>query len=53
MSPPSSKGQSPKVAPPTQPGVYEALLFVSVAALIIGCIFLAMEMNEYGWTAAD
>jgi len=51
MSPPNSKG-NPKVAPPTQPGVYEALLFVSVAALTIGCIFLAMEMNEYGWTVA-
>ncbi len=33
-----------------QPDIYVGLLFVSVAALITGCIFLAMELNKYAWT---
>jgi len=33
-----------------QPDIYVGLLFVSVAALIAGCIFLALELNEYGWS---
>lgn len=31
------------------PDVYVGLLFVAVAALLTGCIFLAMELNSYGW----
>ena len=31
------------------PDVYVGLLFVSVAALITGCIFLALELGSYGW----
>jgi hypothetical protein len=41
MSKPSS--ESP------QPDIYVGLLFVAVAALITGCVFLALELNEYGW----
>ncbi len=32
-----------------QPDVYTGLLFVSVAALITGCVFLILELNNYGW----
>lgn len=35
--------------PNPQPDIYVGLLFVAVAALITGCIFLALELNEYGW----
>lgn len=35
---------------PPQPDVYVGLLFVAVAALMAGCIFLALELNEYHWT---
>jgi hypothetical protein len=31
------------------PDVYVGLLFVSVSALITGCIFLVMELNKYDW----
>lgn len=31
------------------PDVYVGLLFVSVGALITGCIFLVLELNSYGW----
>jgi hypothetical protein len=33
-----------------QPDIYVGLLFVAVAALLTGIIFLALEMNEYAWT---
>jgi hypothetical protein len=38
----------------TKPGpdIYVGLLFVSVAALITGCIFLVMELDKYGWAMA-
>lgn len=29
--------------------VYEGLLFVSMASLIIGIIFLVLKLNEYNW----
>ena len=32
-----------------QPDIYVGLLFVSVAALITGCIFLFIELNRYGF----
>jgi len=35
------------------PDIYVGLLFVSVAALIAGCIFLALELNAYDWTIAQ
>ncbi len=47
MSPRSSKA-APKVEP--TPDVYTGLLFVSVASLIAGCIFLALELGRYDWT---
>lgn len=48
MSPRSSKSKSrSRVAAP--PDVYVALLFVSVAALIVGIIFLVMELGNYDW----
>ena len=46
MSPRSSNlppGDSP------QPDVYVGLMFVSVAALIVGIVFLVLELNRYGW----
>ena len=33
-----------------QPDIYTGLLFVSVAALITGCIFLIIELGNYAWT---
>lgn len=30
-------------------GVYEALLFVSLTSLIIGCSLLALKLSEYQW----
>ena len=33
-----------------QPDIYVGLLFVAVAALMAGCIFLALELGEYNWT---
>lgn len=47
MSPQSSDGNSPA------PDVYVGLLFVSVAALITGCVFLVMKLNEYNWTMSQ
>lgn len=34
---------------PPAPGIYDALLFVSLAALITGIIFLVLELQNYGW----
>ncbi len=31
------------------PDIYVGLLFISVAALTMGCIFLALELSSYGW----
>jgi len=45
MSPRGSKG-----AAEPEPDVYTGLLFVAVASLITGCIFLALELNKYDWT---
>lgn len=42
----SSKGGNPA------PDVYVGLLFVSVSALIAGCIFLALALNAYDWKLA-
>ena len=39
----SSKGSNPP------PDVYVGLLFVSVSALVTGCIFLALALNAYDW----
>jgi len=50
MSPRSSSPSPRKVkGPPPAPDVYVALMFVSVAALIVGCTLLMLEMDKYGW----
>lgn len=46
MSPRSSSKGNPV------PDVYVGLLFVSVSALIAGCIFLAKALDAYDWTLA-
>jgi len=51
MSPRSSKKKSPKREPGTA-DVYVGLLFVGVSALLVGIIFLVMELGKYGWQAA-
>lgn len=38
-----ARGESPA------PDIYVGLLFVSAAALIGGCIALALELGSYGW----
>ena len=43
---PQSSDQKPS------PDVYVGLLFVSVTALIIGCVFLVLELNKYDWALA-
>lgn len=48
MSPRSSSPRKAK-GPPPAPDVYVALLFVSVAALIVGCTLLILEMGLYEW----
>jgi hypothetical protein len=45
MSPRSSDGGP-------SPGIYEGLLFVSLAAVIMGIVFLILELNQYGWKVA-
>ncbi len=34
------------------PDIYVGLLFVSLAALIMGIIFLVLELNTYDWTVS-
>ncbi|MGQ0636889.1 MAG: hypothetical protein ACT4QC_19955 [Planctomycetaceae bacterium] len=48
MSPRSSSSRKSK-GPPPPADVYVALLYVSVAALCIGCILLGLELNAYEW----
>lgn len=52
MSPRSSKPRAAGGEPAARPDVYVGLLFVVVAALAIGCLFLALELGKYGWSAA-
>lgn len=42
MSPRSSESSQ-------SPGIYEGLLFVSLAAVVMGIVFLILELNSYGW----
>lgn len=39
---------SPQSSKPT-PDVWVGLLFVSVAALTTGIVFLVLELNKYDW----
>lgn len=41
-------GPAEKPGTPT-PDVYVGLLFVAAASLLIGCIFLMLELNKYEW----
>ncbi len=34
----------------SDPTIYDALMFVSLGAVIVGIIFLCMALNNYGWT---
>ena len=34
------------------PDIYVALLWVSLAALLTGIVFLVMALNAYGWKVA-
>lgn len=34
------------------PDIYVGLLFVSLAALITGIVFLVLELGKYGWNVA-
>ena len=49
MSPQNSDNSSGSDAP----NIYVGLLFVAVASLITGIIFLTLELNKYGWTNAN
>ena len=44
---------SPRSSEKPTPDIYVGLLFVSAAALIAGCVFLALELNKYGWAMAQ
>ncbi len=37
------------VRPKPQPGIYDGLLVVSTAALILGITFLALHLGHYNW----
>jgi|GEM_PF-1332709 len=37
---------------PTTPGIYEGLLFVSLAAVIMGMVFLFLELSQYDFKVA-
>lgn len=43
---------SPQSSEKPKPDIYVGLMFVSVAALITGCVFLVMELNKYDWVMA-
>jgi hypothetical protein len=46
----SAKGGAKKAkAAAADPDVYVAMLFVSVAALITGIVFLVLECRAYNW----
>jgi hypothetical protein len=49
MSPRNSRtsGDTP------EPDIYVGLMFVSVAALLTGIVFLILELSRYGWTPAS
>lgn len=32
-----------------EPDIYVGLLFISVAALLLGCVFLGLQLQSYGW----
>ena len=42
--------KSGSAGPSPDPDIYVSLLFVAVAALTAGIVFLVMELNNYAWT---
>lgn len=34
----------------SDPTIYDGLMFVSLAAVIIGIVFLVMSLGQYGWS---
>jgi len=36
--------------PNSDPTVYDGLMFVSLASVIVGIVFLVMTLGQYGWT---
>ncbi len=36
--------------PNSDPTIYDALMFVSLGAIITAIAFLCMALNNYGWT---
>ena len=34
----------------SDPTVYDGLMFVSLASVIVGIVFLVMTLGQYGWT---
>jgi hypothetical protein len=54
MSPRSSSSdRKSTTSAKADPDVYVSLLFVAVAALMVGCAFLALELNKYDWQMAQ
>jgi hypothetical protein len=49
--PKKAKAKKPG-GPAPAPDVYVGLMFVSLAALTLGVIFLVLELGEYGWQLA-
>jgi hypothetical protein len=37
--------------PGSDPTIYDGLMFVSLAAVITGIIFLVLALNSYGWSS--
>jgi hypothetical protein len=38
--------------PPAAPGIYDALLFVSLVAAIVGMVCIYLELSQYAFTPA-
>lgn len=36
--------------PKSNPTVYDGLMLVSLGAVIVGIIFLVLQLNSYGWS---
>lgn len=34
----------------SDPSIYDGLMFVSLAAVITGIVFLVMTLGQYGWS---
>lgn len=36
--------------PNSDPNIYDGLMFVALAAVIVGITFLVMALGQYGWS---